>query len=60
MTISHPPVLQYMTFVELDNTPGVTPYTLPQHDDDLSDLITIDGGFPFGNSTQDRVWVCEH
>ncbi len=52
-------MLQYVRFVELGDTSGVPTVPLPQRDDGISEEIIIDGGFPFGNSSQTSVWVCE-
>ena len=51
--------LEYLEFLELNNTLGVVEINLPQVDDGDSGPITITGGFPFGSSIQDVVYVCQ-
>ena len=47
----------YLTFLELGNTTGVTRTYIESVLDGSSSVITIPGGFPFGNTNQTSVYV---
>ncbi len=47
----------YLPFLELGNTTGVSSSFLPAALDDSSPAITIPGGFPFGGGIQSLLYV---
>ena len=51
------PTGQYLSYLTLGVTPGVTRQYVPQVDDDASASIPIPGGFRFGTSTMTSVYV---
>ena len=51
------PTGQYLSYLTLGTTPGVTGRYLPQVDDGASSSIPIPGGFRFGTSSMTNVYV---
>ena len=51
------PTGQYLSYLTLGVTPGVTRQNLPQVDDGASVSIPIQGGFRFGTSSMTNVYV---
>ena len=51
------PTGQYLSYLTLGVTPGVTRQYLPQVDDGASESIPIPGGFRFATSSMTNVYV---
>ena len=51
------PTGQYLSYLTLGITPGVTRQYLPQVDDGASSNIPIPGGFRFGTSGMTNIYV---